>query len=120
MRRPALSGPESEISREWAEYVVRQASGRNTVTGEFGIPRAPLAFPPLDVGTATPPSRFYAQIQPKPILSLAPVLSLPSRRPSEMGHAPSAFGAVCYCKKKMRTSIGSRSALTHPIVLLLL
>jgi hypothetical protein len=87
MRRPALSGPESEISREWAEYVVRQASGRNTVTGEFGIPRAPLAFPPLDVGTATPPFS---------VLCADPTQTdLVSRTSPESSKSPSVRNGTC-------------------------
>ncbi len=66
MRQPALSGPEN---------IARPASSVHN-NKEFGIRCATIGlFSPLDRHT---PSRLvYVQIQPKPILSLAPVLSPP-------------------------------------------
>lgn len=97
MRQPALSGPEKENSRERVEYVPAKHPG--AITREFGIPSRTLGLSPLGC-LDRHPFPVYLQIQPKPILSLAPVLSpFPSRRPSKMDMTR-AHSALCAAAKR--------------------
>jgi hypothetical protein len=93
MRRPALSGPENEKGLNMSRQ-----SFRAQITREFGIPSRTLGLSPLGRWDRHP-FPVYLQIQHKPILSLAPVLSpFPSRRPSKMD-MPRAHSALCVAAK---------------------
>ncbi len=107
MRQPAVSGPENEISPERVEYDPAKLPG--AITREFGIPSRNIGlFPPRTFGPPPLPGLFADPAQTDLVSRTSPE-SL-SKSPSvQNGHAPSAFGAVCYCEKKLRTSIGSHS-----------
>ena len=116
MRQPALSEPENEISRERVEYVPAKLPG--AITREFGIPSRTLGLSPLG-RLDRHPFPVYLQIQPKPILSLAPVLSpFPSRRPSKMD-MPRAHSAL-YAAAKRNCVLRSDLILHTPLSFLLL
>lgn len=93
MRQPALSGPGNEKGLNMSRQ-----SFRAQITREFGIPSRTFDLSPLG-RLDRHPFPVYLQIQPKPILSLAPVLSpFPSRRPSKMD-MPRAHSALCAAAK---------------------